>query len=276
LVYLYMAEEKKTNEKEIPEVVGLDDEDTGEKPAEKTSPIKKFLVPGAIALVSFMIAIAISMFLAKSTEDQATDGSVDAQQEISETDDSGDVDVQGLLQGVKSQDGEKSTVTEDGIDTADIMAGLEFLNYVPDMEAIDKETETEETQTENEITNPTGMTPQDSVDTLNWLAKEMTKLAKEKAADLKRKKELEVLKYKIDQALARINQAESSRIIELARLYDAMRAEEVAKLFENLNDAAVMSILPRMKAANAAKILALMPPKRAANISTKMITVLDE
>lgn len=276
MVYLYMAEEKKTNEKEIPEVVGLDDEDTGEKPAEKTSPIKKFLVPGAIALVSFMIAIAISMFLAKSTEDQATDGSVDAQQEISETDDSGDVDVQGLLQGVKSQDGEKSTVTEDGIDTADIMAGLEFLNYVPDMEAIDKETETEETQTENEITNPTGMTPQDSVDTLNWLAKEMTKLAKEKAADLKRKKELEVLKYKIDQALARINQAESSRIIELARLYDAMRAEEVAKLFENLNDAAVMSILPRMKAANAAKILALMPPKRAANISTKMITVLDE
>ncbi|RKX18764.1 MAG: magnesium transporter MgtE, partial [Candidatus Zixiibacteriota bacterium] len=71
-------------------------------------------------------------------------------------------------------------------------------------------------------------------------------------------------------------QVESARITSIARLYDGMRPEQVGKLFENLDDKAVMAILPRMKSANAAKIMAIMPPKRAARISTKMITVMEK
>jgi flagellar motility protein MotE (MotC chaperone) len=90
------------------------------------------------------------------------------------------------------------------------------------------------------------------------------------------RKELQALEYQVNTALATLEQAESARVINLARLYDGMRPDAVAKLFENLNDEAVMVLLPRMKPANAAKILAIMPPKRAAKISTKMITVLEK
>jgi len=55
-----------------------------------------------------------------------------------------------------------------------------------------------------------------------------------------------------------------------------MKPEEVGKLFANLSDDIVLSILPQMKPANASKILALLPPKRAARISTSMITVLED
>jgi flagellar motility protein MotE (MotC chaperone) len=92
----------------------------------------------------------------------------------------------------------------------------------------------------------------------------------------KREKELEKLEYKVNQGLMKIGQAESARIINLARLYDGMKPEAVAQLFANLSDEVILSLLPRMKSANAAKILALMPPKRAARISTQMITVLED
>jgi adenylyl-sulfate kinase len=47
----------------------------------------------------------------------------------------------------------------------------------------------------------------------------------------KREKELEKLEYRVNQALTKISQAESSRINNLARLYDGMKPAEVAKLF---------------------------------------------
>ena len=145
------------------------------------------------------------------------------------------------------------------IDTASIMKELDFLFYTPEMDE-----------------DVLGMAPADSVDTLNWIEKEMAALLDEKKAVETQKKELEELKYKIDQGLIRIEQAESARVIKLARLYDGMKANEVAKLFANLSDDMIISLLPRMKPANASKILGLMPPKRAAKLSTKMISVLED
>ncbi len=58
--------------------------------------------------------------------------------------------------------------------------------------------------------------------------------------------------------------------------YDGMKAQDIAKLFANLSDDVIISLIPRMKPANASKILALLPPKRAARLSTKMITVLED
>ncbi len=145
------------------------------------------------------------------------------------------------------------------IDTQKIIQELDFLFITPESELRDL-----------------GVTAQDSIDTLNWLDKEMARLKKEKGDIERQRKQLEGLEKRIDQAMIQINEAESARIVNLARLYDGMKAQDVAKLFANLSDEVIISILPRMKPANASKILGLLPPKRAAKISTQMITVLED
>ena len=159
--------------------------------------------------------------------------------------------------------GEKQLTKEDvtgiEIDTTEIMKELEFLFYTPDMEA-----------------GELGITAEDSIDTLNWIQKEMARLSEVNAEHEKRLRELQELERKIDEAMVKIEQAESTRMVKLARLYDGMKPDEVAKLFANLDDDMIVTLLPRMKPANAAKILGLLPPKRAARISTQMITVLED
>ncbi len=153
----------------------------------------------------------------------------------------------------------KEDMGEYDIDTSKIIRDLDAMFIHPDTEKIDL-----------------GLSPEDSADTMAWLDKEMAKLKKERQEIAKKRKELEKLEYKVDQALIKIEQAETARTINLARLYDNMRPEDVAKLFANLPDDVVISIMPRMKPANASKILAMIPAKRAARLSTMMITVLEE
>ncbi len=261
------------------EVVGLDDE----TPQKKSifDKLKKFLLPVAIGAGSMMIVLIVYVFV---FSDHAAD--TDSHSEASETsrrdNQSEDNDESEQLAIIETTDSEahdekvKREVTKKGhkvdtislpredygkieIDTAKIMKDLEFIFATPDQEKIIE-----------------GMTPQDSVDTLNWLEKETAELDKKTKEYEKKKKELEALEYKVDQSLLRIGQAESARIISLARLYDGMKPKEVGKLFANLSNDIIISILPRMKPANASKILALLPPKRAAKISTSMITVLED
>jgi len=169
-------------------------------------------------------------------------------------------------------------------DTADVMEQLDFLNYVHEQEVKENPELAGENSPGGKDSRMTsaGISVQDSVDTLNWLDQELADLDKEQKRIQtlreqleKEQKQLDAYKKQIDRALARIEQAESARVTKLARLYDSMRPDDVAKLFENLDDKVVLSILPKMKSVNAAKILGIMPPKRAARISTKMITVLD-
>ncbi|MCP4631554.1 MAG: hypothetical protein GY855_01415 [candidate division Zixibacteria bacterium] len=263
---------------------------------------KKFIMPAAIAIGASVISIVGTKFIGGSSPD-SSDGisveqaahseEVDNSDEIvnsdnSESSESNDliiIDSTALAAGDsldhKQNDNEtKEMMSAITIDTAALMAELAFLDYTPEMEAEEKKLEEIASSTLHDTaktgsTDLVGMTPQDSVDTLNWLDKEMAKLDKSKAENAQKVKELKTLEYKIDKALIKIEQAESARIINLARLYDGMRAKQVGKLFENLDDKAVLAILPRMKSANAAKILEIMPPKRAARISTKMISLLE-
>ncbi|MFH2037160.1 MAG: hypothetical protein ABIJ45_12215 [Candidatus Zixiibacteriota bacterium] len=144
------------------------------------------------------------------------------------------------------------------IDTMQIMEELSFLYATPEDEFADD-----------------GLTPEDSVDTLNWLEKRMLELSNKETELIEREQSVKKMEKRVEVALTKINQAESSRITNLARLYDSMKPDEVAKLFASLSDEVVISLIPRMKPANAAKILALMPSKRAAKLSTQMITVLE-
>lgn len=142
-----------------------------------------------------------------------------------------------------------------------IMANLEVLDYVPG------EAELTEEQA--------GMTVEDSIEAVNWLIAEKSKLAeREKELDAREKK-LNVLDSKVSQKITRLEQAESTRVSKLARLYDGMEARAVAKLIANLDDATVVALLPRMKLKNASAVLSLMPPARGARLSKQMITIAE-
>lgn len=291
-----MTKEKENKEEQAQNIVGLDDDELnedGESTDEKKpgrlaflDKYKKFTLPVAIAFGSFVISIVAVKFLAAPSDELSGEVGVE---ESERSENSGktklsmDITEESLESSLK---GEKSPA-DFSIDTSAIMADLAFLDYTPEMEAEEKKQKQKQKQkagsalpynsgeTSESFAGP-GMTPQDSVDTLNWFNKEVARLDKAKIENAKQLKEMKALEYKIDQAFIKIEQAESGRIINLARLYDGMRPKQVGKLFENLDDKAVMAILPRMKSANAAKIMAIMPPKRAARISTKMITVLEQ
>ncbi len=143
-----------------------------------------------------------------------------------------------------------------------MMENLAVLDYVPGPDEM--------------MTQDGSMSIQDSTDGANWLEKEKHKLAKrERSLDLKQR-ELEKVDRKVSQKLLRIEQAESSRINQLAKLYDSMDPQAVAQLMRNLEDEIVVELLPRMKSKNAAIVLSLLPPKRAANLSKQMITLAEK
>jgi len=142
-----------------------------------------------------------------------------------------------------------------------ILASLDALDYVPEEKDLTQES--------------VGMSVEDSIEAVNWLEQEKTKLAgRQKELDA-REKRLNVLDSKIQQKILVIEQAESVRITKLAKLYDGMEAGAVAKLVANLDDETVVSLLPRMKLKNASAVLSLMPPARAARLSKQMITIAE-
>lgn len=260
-----MVEEKEQEKKNKEEEQAADD--SAEETPKKTvlfGKVKKYIIPASAALAAFAVSVVLYIFVLR-------DG-FEPKGEISEGDSSQtQVADSELPSQVDSQTGKPATTGGDKssqlsvaglesleIDTAEIMKELDFLFITPDMER-----------------SGLMLTPEDSVDTLNWLQKEMARLGEEKESIDQRRKELERLEKKINQGLIRIQQAESDRAVKLARLYNGMKGNEVAKVFANLDDALIVDILPRMKSSNAAKILGLLPPKRAARISTQMVKVLE-
>jgi flagellar motility protein MotE (MotC chaperone) len=269
----------------------LEEEQPPRKPFVPLNKIKRIIPFFLVAVASLVLAIAVSHFLSISGILKFGDmeNSIEQTNEIAHR---GDITVasDGIPTENKARSGKNDEISDvekvereadkrlklqdetQVLDTAGIMSELEFL----DMFEPKKQTSGSGESGSNNVLS-------DSVDTLGWIEREMAKLDREREdinnqkIELARdRKELQALEYQVNTALATLEQAESARVINLARLYDGMRPDAVAKLFENLNDEAVMVLLPRMKPANAAKILAIMPPKRAAKISTKMITVLEK
>ncbi|MBD3404481.1 hypothetical protein GF420_16445 [candidate division GN15 bacterium] len=156
-------------------------------------------------------------------------------------------------------------IDEDSGVLEDIMANLEFLDYEPEMTDVPGE----EGGSDSKISR------EDSIEAANWIETEMARLAEKEAELNQRQKELERLDKIVSQKVLKLEQAESSRIAALARLYDGMDPRAVAKLVANLDDATVVSILPRMKQKNASQVLSLMPAARAAKLSKQMITIAE-
>ncbi len=235
-----MADDKQKDENEI---VGLEDEAQSK---EQAVGLKRFLLPAVIGAVVFAAAMAVTPLLLNKKPAEIKP----VMKEIPKADSSATVEVISFP---------IDSFANIQFDTAEALKELAFLDAANEKKA----------DTSVAIKAPV----KDSSDTLSALQKQIDKLAEERAAIDKKKKELDSLNQRIAAGINKLEQAETTRIINLARLYDGMRPDEVAKLFENLDDTLVVAIIPRMKPANAAKLLALLPPKRAASISTQLITV---
>jgi flagellar motility protein MotE (MotC chaperone) len=264
----FMDEEKKTPvDDQKPS-----DENAKENVSSSAGMFKKLAIPLILIPASLIVAalIFVFFFYSKKHEPPAvseelttvsqTDVSQPAHIATASSPDTKDKAIRPISHPGDSQKiGYESEAIEFDIDTAEIMKQLEFLFINP-----------------LENNSPAGLTPQDSADTLGWIQKEMVKLERKRSEVDKRLEELQGLQSKIDKSLAEIKEIESARITNLARLYDGMKAEEVAKVFANLEDDVVVSILLNLKPAVASKILGIMPPKRAAKLSTQMISLLEE
>lgn len=129
---------------------------------------------------------------------------------------------------------------------------------------------------EVESFNPAQKARQDSIRIMEWIKKQKAEIAS-RASDLdQRENELKQLERSVDKKITRIEQVESTRTGNLARLYDGMDAKAVANLMANLDDETVLAILPRMNTKNASAVLSLMPPRRAAVLSKALITLSED
>ncbi len=130
--------------------------------------------------------------------------------------------------------------------------------------------------TDSELREEDNSSVEDSLAQMSWIEKEKLAIeTRKKELDI-REKELNKIEKSVDSKIIRIEQAESSRTSQLAKLYDGMDSRAVAKLMMNLDDNTVVAILPRMKSKNAALVLQILPSKRAAALSKQMITIADK
>jgi flagellar motility protein MotE (MotC chaperone) len=264
------------DEKDDNEVVGLDDPEESTPESPKKSGIKKFILPFVIGGVLFALAMIIPSLFKKephpgeeiSQESKAKDSLDTKEQKVLTEEKAEHKGEAGTAVEHKAKGGDSiPELTEEEL----MMADLSFLDI--DTAAIMRELGyLEPADTAESLATAV----QDSVDTLNWIQEEMLKLAEQQAIIDSQRQILDSIQNRVDHGLTKIELAESSRLASLTKLYDSMKPDEVARLFENLDDSLIVQILPRMKPVNAAKILALMPPKRAAVISTRLISIAEE
>lgn len=150
------------------------------------------------------------------------------------------------------------------------LSGTEIEKMLQSIEALDQPTAEDMATAEGETLSAE---ERDSAATPELFKAEKEKLAAREAEINRRQKDLEIREQKLAQQFIKLEQASSQKIIELAKLYDAMRPEAVAELMANLDDTTVVSIIPRMKPKAASLVLQLIPPPRAASISKQIITL---
>ncbi len=231
------------------------------KEATKDGGMMKMIIFAAVGLVAVMgITVVILMFMGGDAPAEVPSEDPHATQSSTSNEETGSADLHEEAQS--AEDSIMALLEADDSVIEEIMKNLEALDYEPAELEMAAEQE--------------GMSVEDSLEEVNWLEKEKAALASRQSALDKRQKELEALDRSVSQKLTTLEQAESTRISQLARLYDSMDPRSVVKLAANLDDATVVSLLPRMKAKNASQVLALMPPKRAARLSKQMITIAEK
>ncbi len=245
------------------------------KPAGKPSMMKYIMIGGGAFVLIIAIAVGVMMFMGTGHPDEAAvEAEATQEQEEApvahENASGGDDEIADEAEMEEDEPPvfyDEEEFAEDFEDPSvldNITENLAFLDYQPE----------EETMIESDE-ETAGMSEEDSIDAARWLENEKAALAKREEELAARERELKMLDKKVSQKLLTLEQAEATRINNLAKLYDGMDARSVAALMANLDDKTVVMILPRMKIKNASQVLALLPPKRGAKLSRQMITIAE-
>jgi flagellar motility protein MotE (MotC chaperone) len=246
-------------------------EDAAEATTTKRGLLMKYLLFGGIGLVA-VVAITVALAVLLGGDETASPEALEARSDEPAADLSAAADSQD-----SAGDREPDSLAgfEDDldflIDENDpelmelIQSSLEYLDYEPEPTA----------SAEEETEDIAGMSREDSVEFMEWLEEEKAALSARESELRKRREELETLDEELSRKMAVIEKAESTRITQLAKLYNGMDARAVAQLMANLDDLTVVSILPRMKQQNAARVLQMIPAKRAARLSKKMMMIAE-
>jgi flagellar motility protein MotE (MotC chaperone) len=116
---------------------------------------------------------------------------------------------------------------------------------------------------------------QDSMVAMGWIAKEKERL-RQKETDLStREVKLGKLDSEVSRKMLKLEQVTTSKIADLAKLYDGIDPKAVAAMMASLDNETIVVVLPRMKQKNASQVLGLLPPARAAQISKQMISIAE-
>lgn len=271
-------EEKQENQKPKPE--GDSPKEAATDTASSRKGLLKYILFGAGGLVLVAVVVLVTLFLfgndnpEAETEDGFEYTTTTDEKHGEESHPSDEAEIESDVDDAASAEiqTEIETSIEDSIlasleDESDvfdeIMQNLEFLDYDPTEEELGEDIEQV-------------VSSEDSIEQVNWLEEEKTRLTEWETKLNARQRELDITDKKVSQKLLKIEQAESAKISNLAKLYDGMDPRAIAKVMANLDDATVVSILPRMKLKNASAVLSLMPAKRGARLSKKMITIAEK
>jgi flagellar motility protein MotE (MotC chaperone) len=131
---------------------------------------------------------------------------------------------------------------------------------------------TEEQKADSDQSDAPQFSPEDTA----WVQEQKAGLTKKEKELKDWQAKLEKREADVNKKLLVIEQAQSNRIVQLAKLYDNMDPTAAAQVMAGIDDETVIQVLPRMKTQNAASVLAQMQPQRAAMLSKKMISLVDE
>jgi flagellar motility protein MotE (MotC chaperone) len=120
-----------------------------------------------------------------------------------------------------------------------------------------------------------GMSEEDSLAQMEWYDQQKREIQNEwRKLELERA-ELEKLKHETMTLLDQRKNIEDANTVQMAKLFDSMKAQDIAAILENMTDDQVGMILMKMKKQNASKVLAVMPAERAAKITTQMMNLAE-
>jgi flagellar motility protein MotE (MotC chaperone) len=236
------------------------------KSAGKRSNLLKYAMFGGGGLVLILaVAFGTLMFVGKGNSPApAETAATTAGEKVAQSDSSGvdtSSDTTAGLSDSMPDDSMFALLGQDSNVLDEIVSSLDAMDYQPnDSEA---------------AADVQRLSAADSAAEVSWIDQEKTRLTKWQADLDSRQKDLEKLDQSVSRKVLRIEQAESNRVAQLAKLYDGMDSRAVANLLASLDDSTVVDILPRMKAKNASAVMQLMPAKRAARLSQQMITIAE-
>ncbi|MBN4076262.1 hypothetical protein JYT16_00945 [Gemmatimonas aurantiaca] len=252
-----MAEDKK-----------IDDESfqVDETPAKSKSDLMMYVIVGVGALVVTIASMMAFIDMSNDPTGGHAEDSEDAEEYAYDEDDDGEYGNEELqLPDIFSE-----------LDNLDFLTDTNFAeaeSTLSNTTVADKSLHATKKNGNQTSSKPKQMSKKDSVTAVGWLEQEKAKLASREKELNAQEKKLTALENEVDQKLKKVDQIEANRLNGLAKLYNSMKHDQVARMIVKLNDDTIVRILPRMKTANAAKILGLLPPARGARISQKMITL---